>query len=352
MTDVQAGTVTILLADGHGSGFFISRDGFLLTNAHVVGDAKFVRVQLASGRAISGEVIAVNRGRDVALVKVAETGFVSLPIATIERPVGSEVYAIGAPLERQLATTVTRGIISAYRVRDGLRMIQGDVTVQHGNSGGPLVDASGNVVGITVSGRMNNDHSVGLNFFIPIADALKGVGIELGEARNVAEMRSLDRLVAANLQPGRLRPVPAPEPKVAATPPASAPVPPPASQPEKKVASVGAVPLPATPDGLYRSKFSAVTISGQSEVSLEITVAGDQIRGTGATRGGLSCRAAGEVLIDGTAWINVACSNARSAFLSWQLSGRFAVDEEEGAYIGRLSFANLNSNPGEAVFRP
>lgn len=348
--DLQAATVTILIAGGHGSGFFVSANGFLLTNAHVVGDAKFVRIRLASGREISGEVVVANRVRDVALVKVVESGLVALPIATVEPPVGSDVYAIGAPLDAKLATTVTRGIVSAYRVVDGQRMIQGDVTIQPGNSGGPLVDSAGNVVGISTSGRMNSNVSVGLNFFIPIGDALAAVGVGLGEMRQAGEMRGLDRPVADALQPGRQRTprerqiaTAAPEPPVQ-TPAAGIPAP--------QIAAVRPpVAANATRDGDYRAKFTATTLSGQSVVDLIVSLDGQSIRGTGRTRGGLQCRANGEIAPDGTAWINVACSNSGSAYLSWQLAGRFGPETDGTAYVGRLTYANLNGAPGEAVFR-
>ena len=357
MAEVQAATVTVLSGGGHGSGFFISADGFLLTNAHVVGDAKFVRVRLATGRELAAEVFVVNRVRDVALVKVAETGLVSLPVGSLEPPVGSEVYAIGAPREENLATTVTRGIVSAYRVRNGQRMLQGDVTIQKGNSGGPLIDGFGNVVGISTSGLMNGEFSVGLNFFIPIRDALKGTGIELGEARNLAQMRALDRIVAVALQPGRPKPLPKPEPDSAqAAPPGPAPAP--AQGPvvvadaSPQVASLPPAALQGKRDGDYRARFTATTINGQSYIDLAISVDGETIRGVGRTRGGLQCRAAGEVAPDGMAWIHVACSNAGSAYLSWQLSGRFAPEKDGAVYVGRLAYANLNGVPGEAVFRP
>lgn len=346
IAEVQMATVTVLSGGGHGSGFFISADGYLLTNAHVVGDAKFARVRLATGREIAAEVVVVNRVRDVALLKVAETGLVSLPVATLEPPVGSEVFAIGSPREQNLATTVTRGIVSAYRVRDGQRMIQGDVTVQRGNSGGPLTDGSGNVVGISTSMVPNGDFSMGLNFFIPIMDALKGAGVELGEVRNLAQMRALDRIVAAALQPGRPRPAAAPEPDIANAP--AAPEPPP---PAQQVASLTPVAVPAKRDGEYRTQFTAGTINGQSRVDLAIIIEGEVIRGTGRTRGGLPCRANGELAPDGTAWINIACSKSRSAYLTWQLAGRFVAEEDGSAYVGRLSYANLNGAPGEAVFR-
>jgi serine protease Do len=354
MAEVQAATVTVLSGDGHGSGFFISADGFLLTNAHVVGDAKFVRVRLATGRVLAAEVFVVNRVRDVALVKVAETGLVSLPVAALEPRVGSEVYAIGAPREVSLATTVTRGIVSAYRERNGQRMLQGDVTIQKGNSGGPLTDSFGNVVGISTSGVMHGEFSVGLNFFIPIKDALKGAGIELGEVRNLAQMRALDRIVAVALQPGRPKPPPKPEPESAeAASPGPAPAPGPivVADAPQQVASLPPAVTQGKRDGDYRARFTATTINGQSSVDLAISVEGEVIRGTGRTRGGLQCRANGEIAPDGTAWINVACSNAGSAYLSWQLAGRFAAEKDGAAYVGRLAYANLNGAPGEAVFR-
>ena len=200
MTEVQSAVVTVVFPGGHGSGFFISGDGYALTNSHVVGNAKTVKLRLSTGREISAEVIANNRTRDVALLKAAESGIAALPIATSELPVGSDVYAHGSPLSAALASTVTRGIIGAYRAEDSLRLIQSDVTIQRGNSGGPLTDASGNVVAIAVAGLAPRGVTMGLNFFIPIDDALKGVAIARGEARASARMVRLDQPLAEALQ--------------------------------------------------------------------------------------------------------------------------------------------------------
>lgn len=345
MAEIHAGTVTVVVPGGHGSGFFVSSDGYLLTNAHVVGDFKFVRVRLASGREIAGEAIVVNRTRDVALVKVAESAFTALPISTAEPQIGSDIYAIGTPIELSLAATVTKGIVSAYRVvpPEG-RMIQGDVVIQGGNSGGPLVDGAGNVVGISTSSLRN---ATGIHFFIPILDALKGAGIELAEARAASPMRVLERPVAAALQPGRPKPIPVSEPEIAEKPAAPEPT---QAEPQQ-VASLAPVGVPAKRDGSYRTKFTASTINGMSYVDIAIAIDGEVIRGTGRTRGGLQCRANGELAPDGTAWINIACSNAGSAYLSWQLAGRFGPEEEGTAFVGRLTYANLTGAPGEAVFR-
>ena len=91
INDVRAAVVTIFTPKGHGSGFFISNEGYLLTNQHVVGDAQTVKVKLTTGREILGEVIRFDRPRDVAVVKAEESGMIALPIRDSEPGVGEEV---------------------------------------------------------------------------------------------------------------------------------------------------------------------------------------------------------------------------------------------------------------------
>ncbi len=178
---VRAAVVLIDTGFGHGSGFLVSPDGYILTNAHVVAEAEQVRVTLHDGRVRVGDVLRRQRRRDVALVRIPGGGYPALPIRTAPVAVGGTVHAIGAPLRRDLAGTLTRGVVSALRrdEGDGQAYIQADVTVQGGNSGGPLVDAAGNVVGITVSGVAASPDglSVGLNFFIPIFETLDRLGL-------------------------------------------------------------------------------------------------------------------------------------------------------------------------------
>jgi S1-C subfamily serine protease len=90
---------------------------------------------------------------------------------------GETVYAIGTPLDDCLQNTMTKGIVSAERVENGLRLIQSDAGVNHGNSGGPLIDEQGSVVAITVSGILPASMQLGLNFFIPIEDAMKALSL-------------------------------------------------------------------------------------------------------------------------------------------------------------------------------
>lgn len=171
MTAVRSAVVTITRAGGSGSGFFVGEDGFVLTNSHVVAGQRFVRVRLATGRELVGEVLKQDTGRDVALIKTEGRGFIALPTHVGEVNVGSEVTAIGSPLGEALSGTVTRGIVSGYRNENSRRFIQSDVSILPGSSGGPLLDNTGRVVGIAVSGRAQG--LARINFFVPISEALE-----------------------------------------------------------------------------------------------------------------------------------------------------------------------------------
>ncbi|NCC23043.1 MAG: serine protease [Alphaproteobacteria bacterium] len=183
---ITRAVVMIEAGHGHGSGFFISDEGHILTNAHVVGRANRVRV-VTSGKAEKriAEVVRLDPVRDVALLRLEEPpgpGTVAtLPVRLDEPAVGETVYAIGAPRLKRRQDTVTKGIVSARRFdrRENLPFIQADVDIYGGNSGGPLLDENGNVVGISVLGyKVAPDTLGGLNWFIPIEDALKRLDVE------------------------------------------------------------------------------------------------------------------------------------------------------------------------------
>ena len=156
---------------GQGSGFITRSDGVILTNAHVVDGASEVDVTLPDGRSYSGKVLGSDAVTDVAVVKVAATG---LPVAPLGdsgkvRP-GEWAIAIGNPLG--LDNTVTAGIISAVQrtnaIGEGQRVpyIQTDAAVNPGNSGGPLINDRGQVIGINTAIR--KAPGAGLSFAIPI----------------------------------------------------------------------------------------------------------------------------------------------------------------------------------------
>ena len=173
---VREAVVTIFTPDGVGSGAVISKDGYILTDAHVVGDATSVKVKLVDGKEMVGKVLRSDRKRDVALVKVVGQNMSALPIRASDPEIGDDVYALGASLGTY-ESTLTKGIVSAYR-QDGVnKYIQSDVNVQHGNSGGALMDADGNLIGLTESGIYISGAPSGVNFFNPILDSLAALDI-------------------------------------------------------------------------------------------------------------------------------------------------------------------------------
>ncbi|MCA9002658.1 MAG: serine protease, partial [Planctomycetes bacterium] len=180
MADTQAAVVTVRLGGSHGSGFLIGGNGLILTNYHVVTDTSEVTIVFDSGLEIVGKVLRRDSIRDVALVQVPVRGVAPLPLrldGTLRAT--DTVFAIGTPIELDLKTTVTKGVVSAFRQeeRTGNRYIQSDVDISGGNSGGPLLDEFGNVVGISVAGV--GPVSVGLNLFIPIEDALDALNLHV-----------------------------------------------------------------------------------------------------------------------------------------------------------------------------
>lgn len=183
----------MLQKGGHGSGFFITRQGHILTNAHVVGEARKMRIVTNFRKTgIPAEVLRIDAARDVALLRLEEIpewldmeAVPILPIRLDWPKVGEDVYAIGTPADwKAYRHTVTKGIISAHRKYMKIRgvrenYIQTDVEIHGGSSGGALVDEYGNIVGITVQryGRGDDGFGHGLNLFIPIREALDRLGI-------------------------------------------------------------------------------------------------------------------------------------------------------------------------------
>jgi len=159
---------------GVGSGFILSADGYVLTNAHVVQGADEVIVTLTDKRELKAKLIGADQRSDVAVVKVEASG---LPVVKIgdsnKAKVGEWVIAIGSPFG--LENTVTAGIISAKQRDTGdlLPLIQTDVAINPGNSGGPLVNMRGEVIGINSQIYSQNGGYMGISFAIPIADAIR-----------------------------------------------------------------------------------------------------------------------------------------------------------------------------------
>ena len=177
VVEASKSVAVVFAGDGSGSGFLISDDGWLLTNEHVVGGSKYVKLKWSDDTETLGEVVRVDRRRDVALVKIDAKGRLPLALRTDPANQGETVYAIGSPMGEALQNTMTKGIVSANRVQGGQAFIQSDVAVTHGNSGGPLLDDKGQVIGITDWGIGGDSGNLNLNFFIPIGDALRVLGL-------------------------------------------------------------------------------------------------------------------------------------------------------------------------------
>jgi S1-C subfamily serine protease len=168
---ISPAVVSVAHGDISGSGFFIRRDGVVLTNFHVVQGARQVQVGLADGRLFDGEVLGGDPQLDMAVVRIPLRDAPVAPIGNSdELQVGQTAIAIGNPLG--LERTVTTGIVSAInRSPRGLQfggLIQTDAAINPGNSGGPLLDSQGRVIGINTEILSPTGASIGVGFAIPI----------------------------------------------------------------------------------------------------------------------------------------------------------------------------------------
>jgi Do/DeqQ family serine protease len=156
-----------------GSGVVVSSDGYILTNFHVVDGADSITVDFTDGKSLSGKVIGTDKPSDLALVKVNGSPFraIALGNSDVVR-VGDVVLAVGNPLN--VGQTVTMGIISAKGRSTGVGdgsyedFLQTDAPINHGNSGGALVNTKGELVGINSQILSNSDGNIGIGFAIPV----------------------------------------------------------------------------------------------------------------------------------------------------------------------------------------
>jgi S1-C subfamily serine protease len=185
---VTPAVVSIIVPNyGSGSGAVIRRDGMILTNAHVVGSANTVQVGLADGRKVQGRVLGRDAGLDVAVVRIPVSDAPVAPLGNSDQlQVGQLAIAVGNPLG--LERTVTTGVISAVnrpgRTLGGETFIQTDAAISPGNSGGPLVDSRGAVIGIN-SAELLGQGVQGLGFAIPINLAMAMANQVLATGRYV-----------------------------------------------------------------------------------------------------------------------------------------------------------------------
>jgi S1-C subfamily serine protease len=162
--------------EGQGSGFIIDKDGHILTNYHVIADAGQVGVTLHNRKTYRATVVGTDRSHDLAVIQIKAPDLTPAVLGDSRNlQVGQKVYAIGNPFG--LAGTMTRGIVSSIRsVRepDGMRIddaIQTDASINRGNSGGPLINTHGDVIGINSAIYTPSGTAAGIGFAIPINTA-------------------------------------------------------------------------------------------------------------------------------------------------------------------------------------
>ena len=174
---------------GVGSGFILTADGFIMTNAHVVDGADEVLVTLTDKREFKAKIIGNDKRSDVAVVKIEATGLPAVKVGDVGRlRVGEWVMAIGSPFG--LENSVTAGIVSAKQrdTGDFLPFIQTDVAINPGNSGGPLINMRGEVVGINSQIYSRSGGFMGISFAIPMDEAVR-VSEQLRTSGRVARGR-------------------------------------------------------------------------------------------------------------------------------------------------------------------
>ncbi len=179
--------------EGQGSGFIIDRDGHVLTNYHVIADARQVEVTLHNRKRYRATVVGTDRSHDLAIIQIKAPDLAPMTMGDSRNlQVGQKVYAIGNPFG--LAGTLTSGIVSSIRSvqePDGVTIdeaIQTDAAINPGNSGGPLLNSHGEVVGINTMIASNSGQNAGIGFAIPVntAKAVLNDLLTLGRVRRPA----------------------------------------------------------------------------------------------------------------------------------------------------------------------
>ena len=179
--------------EGQGSGFIIDKEGHILTNYHVIADARQIEVTLHNRKKYKATIVGTDRSHDLAVVQIKTPDLTPMVLGDSGNlQVGQKVYAIGNPFG--LAGTLTRGIVSSIRQvqePDGMTIdeaIQTDASINPGNSGGPLLNMHGEVIGINTMIASNVGQSAGIGFAIPINTAKAVINdlLTLGRVRRPA----------------------------------------------------------------------------------------------------------------------------------------------------------------------
>ncbi|MCT4628737.1 trypsin-like peptidase domain-containing protein [Winogradskyella sp.] len=178
LPDAINSSVTVKVKEGHGSGFKISNDGYIITNFHVVASSKDdINIIFKDGSELKAKLIRQNEELDLALLKVDTSFDVHFNIPNEKSyTIGEDIFAIGTPKTIELGQTLSKGIISGERSNQEVQLIQTDASVNNGNSGGPLINNKGDLLGV-VNAKLSGFGVEGLGFAIPAELILKALSI-------------------------------------------------------------------------------------------------------------------------------------------------------------------------------
>ena len=167
LEEAMEATVTIKGKEGHGSGCFISNNGYIVTNFHVVASNDKLTVITKDGKEYDATIVRKNEYSDLALIKINTENKFAFTLPTEKNySIGDDIFAIGTPKSIELGQSLSKGIISGFRTHENNQIIQTDASVNGGNSGGALVNKQGNFIGV-VNAKVFGVGVEGLGFSIP-----------------------------------------------------------------------------------------------------------------------------------------------------------------------------------------
>jgi S1-C subfamily serine protease len=174
----NAACVTIVTDGGHGSGALVGTDGYVLSAYHVVEGVNKIEVGFGSGLKLDGTILAYDKANDVVLIKIPGSGYQALPMAPEQEvELGEEVLTIGTPAALDFGQSISKGILSGKRLENERIYLQVDMAVSPGNSGGPLLNSKGEVIGV-IQSKIIKEGIEGIGFALPVGKAMEVLGLE------------------------------------------------------------------------------------------------------------------------------------------------------------------------------
>ncbi len=178
LEEAKKATLSVRTPEGFGAAVLVHASGTALTAAHVVGTQREVTVRTAAGLELGATVTWVDAAMDLAVLDVEGRGHACVTAAKEDPKTGSDAYALGTPADTALAFSVSKGVVSGIPTVEGRTWIQTDASVNPGNSGGPLLDSNGHLIGV-VTWKMVGQANEGLGFAIPSSRLRKTLDTEL-----------------------------------------------------------------------------------------------------------------------------------------------------------------------------